>query len=361
MKRLSKILFSLVLLQSASAYAGEIYEFYNGVRSLGMGGAYVTTANDETAMYTNPAGLGKLRDVFITIADPEMGLTDNITDFVPFGDITDLASAQGLVAIMADQPGEHLHFHAQLSPSLVLPNFGIGLLAKWETNFSTDDPATTITMNYRNDYALTMAYNFRLFDGILKVGVNAKYIDRIEVRDQQVPTSTTNLEFKNISSEGTGVSSDAGIILTAPWQLLPSIGVVVRDVGHTSFTMSDGAFYRTSTRPQQEQQQVDAGISISPIFGKNVRGVFTAEVHDVTTKDPLEKEDIMRRFHGGMELNVADFFFLRGGWNQKFWTGGFEFASEKFQLQGAYYGEDVGTPNNPIEDRRLVGKFVIRF
>ncbi len=361
MKRLSQIFFLAILTLCAPAHAAEIYEFYNGVRSLGMGGAYVTTANDETALYTNPAGLGKLRDAFVTIADPEVGFTDNITDFVPFGDITDLASAQGLIAIMTRQPGKHLHFHAQFSPSLVLPNFGIGLLAKWETNAWTNNPATTVTMNYRNDYALTLAYNFRLFDGIIKVGVNAKYIDRIEVRNATFPTTTTNLNFKNISSEGTGVSSDAGIIMTAPWKLLPSLGVVVRDVGHTSFTMSDGAFYRSTTRPQQEQQQVDAGFSVSPIFGKNVRGILTAEVHDVTTKDPLEKADIMRRFHGGMEINVADFFFLRGGANQKFWTAGFEFASEKFQLQGAYYGEDVGTPNNPIEDRRLVGKFVIRF
>ena len=54
-----------------SSQAAEIYERYNGVRPLGMGGAYVTTVNDETAIYSNPAGQGKVRDLFLTLIDPE--------------------------------------------------------------------------------------------------------------------------------------------------------------------------------------------------------------------------------------------------------------------------------------------------
>ena len=356
-------LFAYVLVLCFAPYsqAGEIYEFYNGVRALGMGGAYVTTANDETAMYTNPAGLGKLRDVFITMADPEASFTQNITDFVPFGDILDVASAKGLVAIMQDQPGEHLHFHAQIGPRLVIPNFGFGILAKWESNVSADDPVSNITINYRNDYVATMAYNFRLFDGILKIGFNGKFIDRIEVRDRVIPASTTDLTFESIASEGTGISTDVGIIATAPVRLLPALGIVVRDAGNTKFDLTDGAIHKTSTRPLEEKQKIDAGLSISPIFGKNVRATIAAEVHNVMTEDEEEAQDIMRRFHAGMELNVADFFFIRGGWHQKYYTAGFEFASARFQLQGATYGEDIGTPNNPREDRRVVGKFSLRF
>jgi hypothetical protein len=350
-----------MLLQVESAWAGEIYEFYNGVRSLGMGGTYVTTANDETALYTNPAGLGKLRDPFFTLADPQVGMSQYITNYVPFSDIFDVMSAQGLISIMDDKPGQHLHFDAQISPSIVIPNFGFGLIGKWQSDVDTNAAGDTETINYRNDYAVAMAYNFRLFDGILKVGFNGKFIDRIEVRDKQFPTTTTGLTFKQISSEGTGISTDAGLILTAPVATLPALGVTVRDVGGTSFAMTDGVFYSTTTRPQYEPQKVDAGLSISPIFGNHVRGTIAAEVHDVLTKDALEKTDIMRRFHAGMELNVADFFFLRGGWNQKSWTAGFEFASEKFQLQGAFYGEDLGTPNAPFEERRMMGKFSLRF
>src|SRR5688572_13421343 len=73
MKRRTLILLAL-LLSGRISVAAERYEFYNGVRGLGMGGAQVAVVNDETALLVNPAGLGKLRDYFITIADPELDI-----------------------------------------------------------------------------------------------------------------------------------------------------------------------------------------------------------------------------------------------------------------------------------------------
>jgi hypothetical protein len=47
--------------------------------------------------------------------------------------------------------------------------------------------------------------------------------------------------------------------------------------------------------------------------------------------------------------------------NQRYWTAGLELASERFQLQFASYGEDIGPSGAPKEDRRWVGKMAIRF
>src|SRR5205085_397590 len=60
------------LFVSANSFAGERYHFYNGVRQMGMGGASVATVNDETALIANPAALGKLRDYFVTVFDPDL-------------------------------------------------------------------------------------------------------------------------------------------------------------------------------------------------------------------------------------------------------------------------------------------------
>ncbi len=67
-----RVLPILLLMCGTHVYAQERYETYNGVRMLGMGGAGVATVNDETALLVNPAALGKLRDVFVTIVDPEV-------------------------------------------------------------------------------------------------------------------------------------------------------------------------------------------------------------------------------------------------------------------------------------------------
>ena len=61
----------------SSAEARELHEFYNGVRCLGMGGACAAVVNDETALLVNPAALGKLRDYYGTILDPEVESSAN--------------------------------------------------------------------------------------------------------------------------------------------------------------------------------------------------------------------------------------------------------------------------------------------
>ena len=72
------VILLLALLSSSWCFAsGERFEFYNGIRQMGMGGCSVATANDETALLSNPAGLGKLRDYFITVADPELDVGSN--------------------------------------------------------------------------------------------------------------------------------------------------------------------------------------------------------------------------------------------------------------------------------------------
>ena len=41
--------------------AAPFLEIGIGSRAIGMGGAYVATANDASAMYWNPAGIGRLQ------------------------------------------------------------------------------------------------------------------------------------------------------------------------------------------------------------------------------------------------------------------------------------------------------------
>ncbi|MNY53233.1 hypothetical protein D3C86_1889710 [compost metagenome] len=60
-------------------------------------------------------------------------------------------------------------------------------------------------------------------------------------------------------------------------------------------------------------------------------------------------------------MNFGDVFFMRAGYNQRYWTAGFELASERFQWQLTSYGEEIGTSDTPKEDRRYAVKFAYRF
>jgi len=69
----------------------------------------------------------------------------------------------------------------------------------------------------------------------------------------------------------------------------------------------------------------------------------------------------MRRIHAGFELNLNYIMYLRGGMNQRYWSAGAEFAMRFLQIQGATYGEEIGTPTAFKEDRRYEGKISFRF
>lgn len=372
------VLVILNFLISLSAYAGERYEFYNGVRGLGMGGASVAAVNDETSLLINPAALGKLRNYFLTVIDPEVDVGVETLPMVDL-DVMKFMNPQKVLDEAVLNPGTRFHQRAQIFPSFVVTNFGFGFYGKYSTDAYTDNPATQFTYEYRNDLAFVMGFNFRMFDGRIKMGVNVRGVNRTESQRTDIPIATTGLDLETlisgttVANEGFGVGSDAGLILTAPWALLPTLAVVYRDIGTTSYDINKGMFLTTSDRPNRTPETIDAGFSISPIIGKKARMVITADYVDVTDKvEPATDEasdEIMRRIHGGIEINFSDTFFIRGGMNQGYWTAGVEVAMNNTQLQFATYGEEVGdvVPTGSAaaydakEDRRYVFKYAFRF
>ena len=102
---------------SAATFNGEIDEFYTGIRALGMGGAYVNVVNDETALITNPAGLGKLRDYTFTFFDPELHGSFNNTDIVNISNFSDAMAVQGLLDKLKLARDKHWHAKLQFFPS----------------------------------------------------------------------------------------------------------------------------------------------------------------------------------------------------------------------------------------------------
>lgn len=358
---MNKILITLLLTVSGTVGAAERYEFFNGVRSLGMGGVQVAVVNDETALLGNPAALGRLRDYFLTVADPEMELGEDTQRIVGL-DLTSFLDPQKVLNDLKQFPAYRLQQRAQIFPSFVITNFGFGLYGSYTTSAELNDAQTLMDMFYRNDFAFVFGFNFRLFDGRIKFGVNARAINRIEIDDDAVDATSTNLTVDTMASEGFGVASDVGLIMTAPWQWLPTLAAVYRDVGNTNYRMGDGYFMNSATRPEITKSSLDVGLSIQPIIGKGNRMTISAELKDVLANVELPADDaVSRRMHYGMEFNFKDVFFIRGGMNQGYWTAGIEIAMFNYQLQAATYGEEIGTVTTELEDRRYVGKFSWRF
>ncbi len=365
---------------SQISVATERFDFYDGIRELSMGGTAVATVNDETALLLNPAALGRLRNYFVTVFDPELELGAK-TQSMAGSNLMGFLDPQTVLDDCNASKGNRFHERAQMFPSFVVTNFGFGIYGRYATDAYVDpNNANKFTYQYRNDYAGVLGFDLRLFDGRIKIGTNMRAVNRVESNRTDIPntstglTKTTVINAQTVVSEGMGVASDAGIILTAPWAGLPTLAAVYHDLGETSYNLNHGMEYSTTFRPVRTQGTLDAGFSINPALSNNVRMVISAEMRDVT--DAMEpatvdtKDQLTRRLHAGVEFNFYDIFYLRAGYNQGYYTAGVEISMLNTQLQFATYGEEIGdiitasstsTTYKAVEDRRYVAKFAYRF
>lgn len=341
----------------------ELHPFYRGIRAKGMGGVQVPTVNDETALIVNPAALGKLRDFYGTVLDPEIDFSANYLTLVQSSSLTDTLDLEKVKNSLVTNTDTYYHYHNQIFPSFVARNFGIGILQNKSMDAYMDTAAANMDTFYRDDLSLLLGYSLRFFDGFVKIGVVGKVISRIEMNKilsvANSSFSVSTLAGQGHVKEGLGTGYDVGLMLTAPWATLPTLTAVVRDVGSTSFTSKTGVRLTSTDTPAQVSQDMDVGISFTPIVGKNNRLTLGVEYTNLLTASAID--DKAKLLHAGMEYNISDVVFFRAGYNQRYWTAGFELASEHYQFQFATYGEETGTLALPYEDRRYTFKIAWRY
>lgn len=334
------------------------FEFYRGVRQMGMGGASIAVVNDETALLSNPNGLGRLRDSFYTLIDPE--LTSGVDDSETLVGTGVLGSVNP--DTVYDQLGDNLdnpyYFKGQIFPSLVVPNFGLGVLGRYEV-LAKRNADGTMDYHYQNDYSVNLGSNLSFWGGRIKLGFAGRLINRVEYFGTRDP-SVESLAISSFATEGMGLSADVGLSFAAPWKYLPTLTFLVRDVGGTSFTFGDGAFGNANNgTPQFQAQSVDAAFALFPIYGKYSRGVFTVEYTGIDNTENVE--DHIDRLHIGTEINLFDAYFLRLGYHEGDWTAGFEYATGILQWQLATYSEEINLGSYSERDRQGILKLAIRF
>lgn len=337
--------------------ANEVRENYNSARSMAMGGASIAVVNDETALLSNPAGLGKLRDFYGTILDPELDMSSNVTGLYIKKAFTNPFDPTSIQQTLDENREAYYHARAQIFPSFVVRNFGIGVFMKYLLDAQTDSTGTTMQTFYQNDMSLLLGYNLRLWDGRIKIGFTGKAISRIEV-DKALVTAGDMTVGTN-GAEGAALGADLGLILTAPWAWLPTLSAVVRDVGGTNFEAGSGLRMSSDSRPAKLTQDIDVAVAVFPIHASRARSSFTIEYQKMTAA--ALATDKLRYTHVGYEFNYYDMVFVRAGANGRYWTAGVELSGEHTQLQLSSYGEDVGVDGTPVESRRYVMKFSFRF
>ena len=337
--------------------AKQYPSLYKGVRPLGMGGAFTAVADDENALFYNPAGLSEISTFQIGVFNPLIEVSKKSIDLVQDIGDTDLDDTGEVTDLLRDYVGEHQHIRAALFPHVGFNAFNAGVmiggLGQGVIDADIRNPVwPEAHLDLITDYGLLGGAGLKLPVTGLRAGAALKYINRESLSEIYTATDIAAEDFENRLEDdmhsGSGLSADIGAIYRLPFVSIfdLNVGLVIQNI--PEMDMGKATDIKT---------QVNTGLSIEKSFAAftlvgalDYRDIFNAIEED---------DDRAKRTHLGAELRFLKVFSVRAGLNQGYPSLGATLDLWVLRLDFATYGEEAGAYAGQREDRRYVAQITI--
>ena len=252
-----------------------------GARAIGMGGAFVATANDVSAMYWNPAGLGQLKNIEAIFVHSEW-LVDITYDYA------------GIVFPMAQ--------FGIIGVNITTLNMG-----EMEVR-TVDRPEGTGELFEASDVAMGLAYAYNLTNRF-SIGFNVKYIQQ-----------------KIWKEKASGYAIDIGTLyLTSVKGLrigaaLSNFGTDMKMAGNDLLIFYDPNPYESGNNDQIYSELKTDSWPLPLVFQLGVAmDLINNDQHLLTFEtDAVHPNNNTESMHLGMEYGWNNLFFLRVGYRNLF-------------------------------------------
>ncbi len=349
--------FFLLIVSHGLGFAEPYPKFYQGVRPMGMGGAFTAVADDENALFYNPAGLADLSTVNVGILNPMVDVSDKSIDLISDTDDTDMDDTGEVADLLRQYSGDHQHFRASLFPHVGfnLANLGvmIGGLAQANLDAEIRNPVWPEThVDFAMDYGVLGGVGMKLPFQDLKLGATVKVIHRESLQEVYTATDIADDDFEDRFeddlSNDTAVSVDIGTIYTLSFieWMQTDVGLAIQNLPAMEF--GDDMDVET---------QANLGIAMKKSFAA-FSLVGAIDYLDLT-QSVGDDNDWAKRLHMGVELQLPVVLSVRAGLNQGYGTVGATIDIWVLRLDFATYAEEVGAHSGQRSDRRYMGQFTI--
>ncbi len=332
------------LLLAGAAGARELPRYYQGIRPLGMGGAFTAVADDENALFYNPAGLDRVERWRMGLVNPYLEVGENGYAFYKDARGTDFDSTTEVTELLRDYIGEYLHGRAGVAPYFVMPNFGVAAVGQAVVN---TEPHNVAYPEVDVDATVTLGghvgVGWGFIEDALRVGATLKYVRQSHLRQtydaEDIASDDFEDQIRDDLKDGSGFGFDLGAMYTAPVLLEPTVAVVVQNVA--DLDMGDAG---------ELAQQINLGMSFRHAFSW-ITVVGAADWVDVTNEIGLDS-DPFKRLHFGLEGRLARILSGRVGLYQGYPTFGATVDFRLVRLDYATYAEEIGSSAGTDPDRR---------
>lgn len=355
MRRLDGRPFSLAvlaLLAPSLAWAGYYPPLYTAERASAMGGAFVALADDEEAIFINPAGMAGNKGFSFNIVPVDVEIAaDNISSvYGLIGLYSNLANVNGNV--LNTFMGKDLYASVQIAPTLTMPNFGFALIANQQYGLveqNIANPVMGLTDVQTN--GMQAAYGFSLLPksmrqrGDLRVGFAGKmlwrrggYYDLDFLEVLSLASSPVNTLHSMVGAYALGFGMDAGAqyLYNASKRVTVSAGIAMTDIGDTTFA---------SQQSSPLLSNLTAGVGFSY---KLSRIKINA---DFDYSHILDDQDFFSKTHFGLELQLP-FVSLQGGLDQTNLTCGASFDVWILRISANTYASELDSYAGQNTERR---------
>ena len=359
--------FALVVLLAlpwpAGAVTQELSVIYQSPRALGMGGADVAVGGQPTALFSNPAGLARMRPGRTTQLLVTAGLSHRTRSFFDAANEAldaDTANEQQieLSDVVRRFRGDNLHFNSHLLPNVSWHGESWALSGAW---------LESVTFNGRTHQALGSAGAVSIdarrfsgavvgaahFSGPMAVGISVKRLRMERLRKgysvrELVEITEADGSITDDVESGRATGFDVGVQydLAPGYRWRPTFGASVQNVGGMDF--GDAG---------KMPQIVSLGLAIEPHAPRTSRLRLAAEYFDLLHEATADT-DHGKRVRVGAEWwpweRRRHALALRAGLYQGAYTAGIDVHLHALRLGLATYAEEQGAFMGQDRDRRYL-------
>lgn len=363
------IFFSIIY--SFATFSAETQYLVRSPKALLMGDAYTSAANDEFAMYYNPAALGNGNLIEFASINPTFSLSNLIADADKFSSLS--SDPAEISQTIMNTP---LYIQTMGAPTLKFGPVGFGLLANLRTNFILRNVVyPQMEIDYRFDKGFILGYAHSWGRGgkydkynpykrkkisssgyRVSIGASAKYIDRTVLVGNYslfgvkllnaITSGATDVNTLRESlgyARGTTWGFDGGInFVLSTGRSEFTMGLSILDVAGSNFDRTEG----TAAIPEQPMM-INYGLSFSQdLPGFDYR--LALDLH------PLNSGmDFMRKLHVGGEIALP-FFEVFLGYGSGYFSYGLQMDLWLLKLTAGLYGIELGSKYREQEAQRAI-------
>lgn len=321
--KISVAILVLILPNNAIAgkYAAEFLRIGVGSRALGMGGAFVAVADDGTASYWNPAGLGNLPQHQIHFSHVQM--FDNLAHHnfanLSFKVGSNIGLGISWIRLSVDNIPRYSELKGTRYDRFLNPD--LRSTGRPEGFFGDIEDAFFLSFGKGFDFDLAIGGGLMptLIPTQLSVGVSYKYIsqklDTAEGKGQGVDIGI-KISFIGLSSEETVQQRNL------------SFGLNLQDISGTT------VLWNTSN---QTKDQLPINFLVGMSYSVRIPWVSSQITLALGRDNSYQSSN-----HLGSELAFKDIFLLRFGIQNDHFTAGAGFKMYRFKIDYAFVSYDLG-------------------